>query len=202
MMPFVIQKVYLLVAPALLAATIYITLGRIIRSVKGEHLSLIATTQLTKTFVASDILAFCIQGGAAGFMFIQSLAKVGEWVVVAGLLMQTLMLGLFIATAVIFHTRLLRHGTPESYGSTVWRQSLYTLYGVSSLILVRSIFRLIEYLMGQNGYLLSHEWTLYLFDSLPMVVVTILFYSRYPDNIKPAISRDVEEVQLSLQNKA
>ena len=32
--------------------------------------------------------------------------------------------------------------------------------------MARSIFRVIEYAMGQKGYLLSHEWTMYTFDSL------------------------------------
>lgn len=177
------------------------TLGRIIRSVKGEHLSLVRTSRLTKTFVIGDLLAFCVQGGAAGFMFIQNLAKVGEGVVVAGLVVQILMFGLFVATAIVFHTRLLRHGTSESYDSVAWKQSLYTIYGFSCLISIRSTFRVIEYLMGQDGYLLGHEWTLYLFDSLPMLFVTILFYLRYPSSVKSTVSEAGEEVHLSVQRK-
>lgn len=44
-----------------------------------------------------------------------------------------------------------------------WKQHLYTLYTVSLLIMARSIFRVVEYAMGQDGYPLTHEWTLYVF---------------------------------------
>ena len=51
-------------------------------------------------------------------------------------------------------------------GPSSWKKHHYTLYAVSGLIMARSIFRVIEYAMGQKGYLLSHEWTMYTFDSL------------------------------------
>src|SRR6266536_4290911 len=67
-MPYVIQSVLLLVAPALFAASIYITLGRIIRCVKGEKHSIIRVNWLTKLFVIGDVLSFFVQGGVAGMM--------------------------------------------------------------------------------------------------------------------------------------
>lgn len=59
--PFVIQTLLLLVAPALLAASIYMILGRIIVSVEGESYSLVKTRWLTKVFVTSDVVTFFIQ---------------------------------------------------------------------------------------------------------------------------------------------
>lgn len=41
LMPYIIQNLLILVAPALFAASIYMTLGRIMRAVKGERLSLV-----------------------------------------------------------------------------------------------------------------------------------------------------------------
>ena len=61
--PFVIQSLLLLVAPALLAASIYMILGRIIISVNGEKYSLVKTRWLTTIFVTSDVLSFLIQLG-------------------------------------------------------------------------------------------------------------------------------------------
>ena len=83
-----------------------------------------------------------------------------------------------------------------------WKQSLLILYAVSALIMVRSVFRAIEYIMGENGYLLGHEWTLYLFDSVPMFLVTILFYLRSPINRVHTKSVDVEGIGLRVQSKA
>lgn len=62
LMPFIIQNTYILVAPALFAATIYMVLGRIIRLTEGESHSMIKATRLTKTFVWGDILCFLMQG--------------------------------------------------------------------------------------------------------------------------------------------
>ena len=61
------------------------------------------------------------------------------------------------------------------------------LYGVS-------IFKVAEYLMGQDGYPLTHEWTLYIFDALLMLPVMAVFYLRYPSKIIPAPA-DVENLQ-------
>jgi RTA1 like protein len=72
------------------------------------------------------------------------------------------------------------------------------LYGVSGLIMVRSIFRVVEYLMGNDGYPLSHEWTLYIFDTLLMLSVTIIFYIRYPSKIQQAIGGN-EDVRMISQ---
>lgn len=55
LMPYIIQNLFILVAPALFAASIYMTLGRIIRVVNALHLSLIKPTRLTKTFVLGDV---------------------------------------------------------------------------------------------------------------------------------------------------
>jgi hypothetical protein len=52
----------ILVAPALFAASIYITLSRVILLVDGERYSLIKQKCLTKTFVAGDVFSFLLQG--------------------------------------------------------------------------------------------------------------------------------------------
>lgn len=54
------------------------------------------------------------------------------------------------------------------------------LYSTSVLIIVRSVFRVAEFAMGNNGYLLSNEWPLYVFDTIPMLVVCLLFFVWYP----------------------
>jgi hypothetical protein len=60
--PFIVQSLFILVAPALLAASIYIILGRIILLVDGERYSLVRQKWLTKIFVAGDVLSFLLQG--------------------------------------------------------------------------------------------------------------------------------------------
>lgn len=64
-----------------------------------------------------------------------------------------------------------------------WRRHMYVLYIASGLIMVRSVFRVVEYLQGNNGYLLRHEVYLYIFDALFMLVVMCLFNWVHPAQI-------------------
>lgn len=64
-----------------------------------------------------------------------------------------------------------------------WRNYLLTLYVASALILVRSLFRAIKYLNGNDGYLLRSEVFLYFFDALLMVVVLIWINWFYPSEL-------------------
>ena len=61
--PYIIQSILLLVAPALFAASIYMTLGRIILIRDAEQYSIIKKKWLTKVFVCGDILSFLMQSG-------------------------------------------------------------------------------------------------------------------------------------------
>ena len=49
--------------------------------------------------------------------------------------------------------------------------------------MIRSILRVIEYIQGNDGYILGHEAFLYIFDTLSMVVTMILFNIWHPSKI-------------------
>jgi hypothetical protein len=51
------------------------------------------------------------------------------------------------------------------------------------LIMVRSVFRLAEYLQGNNGYLLHHEIFLYIFDAVLIFVAVLVFNICHPSEI-------------------
>lgn len=59
--PYIIQAILILIAPALLAATVYMVLGYVILAVDGERHSMIQKKFLTKIFVIGDIFSFLIQ---------------------------------------------------------------------------------------------------------------------------------------------
>lgn len=203
LMPYIIQSAFILLPPALFAATIYMCLGRIILLVGGSHLSIIKPQLLTRIFVGGDVFSFLIQGGSSGLTVMASknptLGKLGNWMVIVGLGIQLISFTIFGLTAMLFHRRLRNSPTPQSYQvDQSWIKTMYMLYGVSVLIIVRSIFRIVEYVMGTDGYPLTHEWTLYMFDTVPMLVASWLFYLRYPDNI---VSEKVAGIPLLSQGK-
>ncbi|KAL0933304.1 Protein RTA1-like protein 2 [Colletotrichum truncatum] len=172
-LPFAMQNAYILLAPALYAASIYMILGRLIRTCHAEHLSLIRVEWVTRIFVGGDIAAFSIQA-SGGSMAMSSfkLFKIGEKVVIAGLFVQVLIFGFFVCTTVLFHRRILSTPTEITLqGALPWQRHLYVLYSTSGIILVRSIFRIVEYMEGNGGFLVSHEVFLYIFDTLLMIAV-------------------------------
>lgn len=64
-----------------------------------------------------------------------------------------------------------------------WRKHIITLYLASFLIMVRSIFRVVEYLQGFDGYILEHEAFLYIFDATLMFSVMAIFIVVHPSEI-------------------
>lgn len=71
----------------------------------------------------------------------------------------------------------------EAVQELPWKRHLYVLYATSALILVRSIFRVVEYIQGNAGYLLSHEVYLYIFDATLMFLVMLLFNWIHPSQV-------------------
>lgn len=55
--------------------------------------------------------------------------------------------------------------------------------------MVRSIFRLAEYLQGNNGYLLHHEAFLYVFDALLMFITMVIFNIVHPQEVERHLKR-------------
>lgn len=184
------------------------TLGRIIRSVHGEQLSLIRINWLTRIFVTGDVFSFLVQASGAGLMVKDGSQQMGENLIVAGLVIQVVLFGIFWVTAIIFHTRLSKYPTEASAsGNTPWRSGLWMLYAVSAFIMVRSIFRLIEYIMGGDGYPLRNEWTLYVFDSLLMFLVMVAFGYRFPSAFQirkneHQSASDIENIDMTMETDA
>ncbi|KAL3463755.1 RTA1 like protein-domain-containing protein [Aspergillus heterothallicus] len=181
LMPYIIQSVFILLGPVLFAASVYMALARIIRSAGGEKYSLIRITRVTKTFVAGDIIAFLVQGSGAGMMAMDGMADAAKAIVICGLVVQIGVFGFFIASAVVFERRMGRAlASTTGREALLWKKHLYPLYAVSALIMVRSVFRVVEYAMGQKGYLLAHEWPMFVFDAVLMVGVMVIWGVWHP----------------------
>jgi hypothetical protein len=114
-----------------------------------------------------------------------SSVNTGEKLVIAGLFVQLLFFGLFIVTAGIFHVRITKVPTPPSLARDIpWKKHMYVLYGASLLIMIRSIFRVVEYIQGHDGYLLRHEVYLYIFDAVLMFLTMLIFNWSHPSEVR------------------
>jgi tellurite resistance protein TehA-like permease len=114
----------------------------------------------------------------------QSDVNLGQYIIIGGLGIQIFFFQIFIITTGIFHYRILRFPSQHSQSLTVpWQRFLMVLYASSALILVRSVFRIAQYVMGQDGILLSHEYYLYIFDGCLMFLCMVLFIIWHPSKI-------------------
>ncbi|KAM7208387.1 RTA1 like domain containing protein [Naviculisporaceae sp. PSN 640] len=185
--PYILQALTILLAPALFAASIYMVLGRIIRLLDAAHLSLVRTTWLTKIFVAGDVLSFAAQGAGGGLLSSAKNKKdqdLGNTIILVGLGIQVVVFGLFIVTTVLFHLRIGKQPTSRSFGVTTdWRGMIWVLYGSSGLIMIRSLFRMIEYAMGWDNVLMQSEVYLFVLDGLLMVFVGAIFLWWHPGRV-------------------
>lgn len=195
------QSITLLLAPILFAASIYMILGRIVRLVHGEKYSLIRVNWLTKIFVGGDIFCFMMQGAGGGLLAsanTKASVDTGNNIILGGLILQIIIFLFFLVVAMIFQSRLSKHPTLESLegpigssiagasgrlGQLTWKKLMYGLYATSILITVRNLFRVIEYGMGWDSYLLTHEWALYVFDGLLMAGVLAICVIWYDPKI-------------------
>ncbi|KAL7907475.1 RTA1 like domain-containing protein [Trichoderma velutinum] len=192
--PYLVQTLFILLAPALFAASVYMSLGRIIELVDGEKYSIIRRTWLTKIFVCGDVICFLLLAGGGGMLASAKTNKAefdaGNNIIIGGLVLQLLWFGFFVVITLIFHRRMILAPTARSHEADIkWRSYLHALYVASVLIIIRNIFRLIEYCQGSNGYLLTTEVFVYCLDALPMFLVVAWFLWKYPGEMSPLLQK-------------
>jgi hypothetical protein len=114
--------------------------------------------------------------------------KLGNNIVLGGLILQVLFFGLFLGVAATFHKRMRADpaaamGCSSSLLQLPWTRYLLILYLASLLIVVRCVFRIAEYAGGQDGFLLSNEVYLYVFEAAFMFSVMVIFNVQHPSVI-------------------
>ncbi|KAL1595170.1 hypothetical protein SLS60_009858 [Paraconiothyrium brasiliense] len=180
--PYLLQLMLILASAPLLAASIYMTLGRLIRALDATDHAFLSPRWTTKIYVTIDIGSFVTQlmgtamqanGGADG-------VKQGTTIVIAGLGVQLGAFAIFILSVIIFHRRLVLEPTEMSIMHKTWNRYMWMLYTVSGLIVVRSIFRLAEFLEGNDGKLYKTEAFLYVFDASLMFAVVVFMAVLHP----------------------
>lgn len=103
----------------------------------------------------------------------------GTNIIIIGLFVQLAFFGFFMVIAGVWFVKMLRFSSYRAYACP-WRKLLCILFGTSFLIMVRSVFRAVEYLQGNGGEILAHEAYLYVLDALLMLIVMVIFNVVHP----------------------
>lgn len=136
---------------------------------------------------AKTLMIRCTTG--AGILVTDN-QSIGENVIVGGLFVQIIFFGFFVISAFVFQRRITAHATPESVAEYIpWKKHMGALYASSILILVRSVFRVAEYLQGWDGSLLQSEVFIYVLDGLLMWFVMATFLVVHPSEINCLLGR-------------
>lgn len=139
-----------------------------------------------------------LNGWGASYSANQSLSdsemEIGHALIKASLLLQLVVAACFIALAVMFHRRCSAHNIRNAR----LRTPLVTLYTSTALILVRTIYRTVEYFSvaelkyNQPGFkasdmspIVRYEWFFYVFEAAIMLCNCALFNVLHPRRYLP-----------------
>ncbi|KAL2072024.1 hypothetical protein VTL71DRAFT_11367 [Oculimacula yallundae] len=182
--PFIQQNLLILVATPFLAASVYMSLGRMVGCLNAQRYSIINMRWLTPIYVLIDIA--CIVSQFVGAILPasgdpSSITK-ARMILLAGLITQLVALSLFLCTSWHVHRRLNRD-PPELLlrdRSLRWQKYLWGIEVVTVLMIIRSLVRTIEYAQGTGGFVITHEEFIYVFDAAIMVAVMAVLLVVYP----------------------
>lgn len=185
---YICMTTCLIIAPVFYAAIAYILYGRLVHAV-GDHYSLIKPKLVAWIFVVSDILSFLIQVSGAGLLSSAGTdinrAKLGENILLGGLAVNLVSFAIFCLQIFYFDYRTRKSTLDFPSGGLRqkgWRQFLYVIYFSTCLVLIRQIYRIIEFAQGFTGYLAVHEIYFYIFDSIPILIAASIFIIYFPGN--------------------
>lgn len=186
--PDIISQVCIIVAPAFIAAQNYMLVGRLM-SYLGKEFSPMSHALITKIFVVCDVISIFTQAASASMLNGTDLNTIlaGFHILIAALAFQVIMFLIFVVITIVFDRRS-RQGLGDARKPV---QPLFTAFYISAfMIITRSIYRTFEFATihlytdkEPTGYTLTHEWLLYIFDSLPILasvlVLSIIHAGRY-----------------------
>lgn len=117
-------------------------------------------------------------------------AQMGQNIIVGGLFVQIAFFAFFVITAGVFEIRMARQQVTVSPDlQSIWRRHMMALFFTSVLILIRSVFRVVEYLMGYDSYLMRQEVFIYVFDALLMFIVLFTLNWIHPSEVNCALGK-------------
>lgn len=128
--------------------------------------------------------------GSSGSSGSSNSVSTGQNVIIGGLFVQIIFFGFFLISALVFQRRLISHPTAKGLADHLpWRKHIYALYTSSVLVLVRSVVRIVEYIQGTDGFVLSNEVFIYVFDGLLMFALMVIFLIIHPSEVNCLLGR-------------
>ncbi|KAL2043869.1 hypothetical protein N7G274_003389 [Stereocaulon virgatum] len=193
-----------MLAPSVLAAACYMVFGRLVYWVtppshRSFHQLWLPPRFLAPCFITLSVVSLTAQ--LVGILFLTDImmsidtspqrhkdnTNIGIQILRAGLMFQMAIFGGFTALGIRFAyvRRRWVHVSPVA-GVECWRIMAWMIRGVCTIISLRTLSRIFEFTLSDGrSYITHHEWTLYCFDALPMILVIALFGVAHPGRYLP-----------------
>lgn len=191
----------LLCAPPLLAASVYMTLSRIITALDAEHHSPIRPKRLTVLFVLNDVICLLTQLVGAGLQVTGDahVIDIGIKAVLAGLVFTLVVFIGFVVVAAKIHRRLVAYPTRVSVELDGWKRYMWCLYVVCGCMIVRNLVRTVEFGAPKGADVRQREVYIYVFDGALMAVLMGIWIIWHPGrlvkrarSVKRGVAGDLE----------
>ncbi|KAI1659413.1 hypothetical protein F4813DRAFT_332950 [Daldinia decipiens] len=187
-------------APPLYELCNYYILGRILYFV--PYYSPIHPGRVLTTFAAISMAVEALNGNGIAYMANRSLPeeqqRAGEALMKASLILQLFVVSLFVVLAGVFQTRCRRNGINH----VKVNEALLTLYISTAIIMVRCIYRTVEYFGSTNvdfsdpnfdysalSPIVRYEWFFYVFEATLMLCNSVLLNVRHPRRWLPSSTK-------------
>ncbi|KEF60382.1 uncharacterized protein A1O9_01942 [Exophiala aquamarina CBS 119918] len=168
---------YIVISPIFVCATLYLLLTRLIRSSLPEGpaqqvLFRIPPRWLGRIFITSDIFSFLTQCSGSGIAssgnWEGNLKEVGTNVLLVGLALQLATFSTFLLVLGRVVVRVKR--SYDSGFNPCVKKVILGVWIAGFFVQVRSIYRVVEFGLGIDGYPFRNEWCLYVLEAAPMFI--------------------------------
>ncbi|KAJ6472538.1 RTA1 like protein-domain-containing protein [Mycena sanguinolenta] len=194
---FIAMNEATLLAPCLFYIVTYILFARLLSTFEREVVEQclpVRASLMTSMFVSTTLVLTAIQAAGVGITAVHgsTVDNVGSKLALLAIGFEFFFVELFMLVLFIFRRRMLR-SFPELWVHNdaprftlwgrkpiAWQLVFYILAGTSTVLLLRSVYRIIEFSLGQRGYLAQHEAFLYCLDALPLWLAMSVYCVVWP----------------------
>lgn len=168
------QQALLIIPPVLLAIVEYITVSRLIELAakkNGSNTRSCFAKSVSWCFTGSDIFCLLLQATGGGMYANPDTMNMARALLLAGLGAQIGFFAIFCCI-VLYVKRSDRFGYANNQH---FKPVFICLYATIALMYIRNIFCVIEFALGYDSYLATHELFLYIFDFAPIYACFLCF---------------------------
>lgn len=181
----------------MVAATVYMSLGRYIKALDLRQHMAISPKITTAFYIIVDIGCFGTQvvGSIVPASGDPEGIKLGRTLILGGLIAQMVALSFFLISSLHAQVWARRLAARSIGHSNQVRGSKYfwANYVATTAMIIRAIVRGVEYIQGADGVIIANEAFLYVFDAVPMVLIAVLYLFIHPGRLV----RDTQRISVS-----